>query len=416
MRELIAGDGGTVLIEAGRCLDAVALACEGIAAEVSTPSGVPVYPPEQLPTALEIDRVRLLRCEPSTATTVRTWATSRGLPIAEDTHPVLDRPSGARIVAVHAPSTGSGKTPLVRRVARTLLRSGVHVVVLRHPIANLLHWQRFDPVVVRSPQELFAPRPLEEREELAPVVGAGIPVVSGLDAERALAIAVREAGPDGVIVWDGGGCALPWIVPDVHIVAVDLLRALSDAQLRDHISVADAIVLTKADSAPADAARQLETRMRGANPEASVTLADLAVGVQPVNALADRRAVLVEDANSLVLGRLAAGAASVAARRFRCGAVDPRPFAVGAIARALQDHPHIGAVIPSLGRTQAELDDLAASVASTPGDVILWASNADPATVIADERRPIIRAFGELTEVAGPSLQEVLSPLVPGHG
>ncbi|MEX2394097.1 MAG: hypothetical protein WD826_06430 [Actinomycetota bacterium] len=414
MRELIAGEGGAVLVEAARCLDAVALACEGLAHETQTPSGLPVYPADAIPITLEIDRVRLVACEPATSTAVRTWASARGVPVATDAPTVIDRPAGARIVAVHAPSTGSGKTPLVRRVARTLLRSGVSVVVLRHPIANLLHWGRFDPVVVRSPAELAAPRPVEEREEVAPVVGAGVPVISGLDAERALAMAVREAGGDGVVVWDGGGAARPWVVPDMHIVAIDLLRPPSDDQMRDHVAVANAVVLTKADSAAPDVARELEARVRELNADATVTLADLAVGVQPVNALADRRVVLVEDANSLILGRLAAGAAAVAARRFRCSVVDPRPFAVGAIARALQDHPHIGAVIPALGRTEREIDDLAATVEATPGDAICWSSNADPSTVI-DDARPIIRAYGELTEVAGPSLQQIVSPLVPGH-
>jgi predicted GTPase len=76
---------------------------------------------------------------------------------------------------------------------------------------------------------------------------------------------------------------------------------------------------------------------------------------------------------------------------------------------------HIGPVIPSLGRTPAEIDDLAASVRATPGEVVLWASNADPATVVPDEQRPIVRAYGELTEVSGPSLQEVLVTLLPGH-
>jgi hypothetical protein len=73
-------------------------------------------------------------------------------------------------------------------------------------------------------------------------------------------------------------------------------------------------------------------------------------------------------------------------------------------------------VIPSLGRTPAEIADLAASVSATPSDVILWASNANPAGVLdPSETRPVVRAFGELTEVAGPPLQEVLSRFMPGH-
>ncbi|MCA1830262.1 MAG: hypothetical protein LC663_01915 [Actinobacteria bacterium] len=72
-------------------------------------------------------------------------------------------------------------------------------------------------------------------------------------------------------------------------------------------------------------------------------------------------------------------------------------------------------MIPALGRTPEEIDDLGTSVLRTPGDVVLWASNADPVTVIAEEVRPVVRAFGELTEVAGPGLQDLLGPLLPGH-
>ena len=246
------------------------------------------------------------------------------------------------------------------------------------------------------------------------MVGTGVPVVVGLDPRSVLSMAAREAGDGGVVVWDGGGAAEPWVSADLHLVAIDLLRQPAGFA-HDQVLQAHAVVLTKADSATPDRIRETEELVSTWNPSARVVLADLAIGVQPVNTLADKRVVIVEDANSLMLGGLAAGAGAVAARRFRCGVVDPRPFAVGAIARALRDHPHIGAVIPALGRTPQEIDDLASSVYATPGDAVLWASNADPAFVIGDETRPVVRAFGELTEVAGPGLQEVLMPLLPGY-
>jgi len=199
--------------------------------------------------------------------------------------------------------------------------------------------------------------------------------------------------------------------PDLHLVVIDLLRPPTD-DAAERVRQADAVVLTKADTASGSNARAIEALVREWNPGAEVILADLAIGVQPVNVLADKHVVVIEDASSLMLGGLSAGAGAVAARRFRCSVIDPRPFAVGAIARALSEHSHIGAVVPSLGRTQREIADLHDTIRAIPGEAILWASNADPATVIADEMRPIVRAYGELTEVAGRSLQEVLAPLV----
>ncbi|MEX2540073.1 MAG: hypothetical protein WD646_15615 [Actinomycetota bacterium] len=414
MRELIAGDGGSVLVAGAMTPGAVALACEGLAAPTITPSGLPVFPIDALPEETDAEVVRLVACEEKTKSTVRSWSDARGIGVVVEPGHRFARPDGVRVVAVSAASTGSGKTALTRRVARILLRSGVKVVVARHPIANLLLWGRFDTHVVRSPSELTTPRPLEEREEIAPIVGAGVSVVTGLDPQHVAEVAAREVGEGGVVVWDGGGAATPWIETDLDLVAVDLLR-LPPADAAERLRSADAIVLTKADSAPADRTHNIESWVRDHNPDPTVILADLSVGVSAGNVLADRRVVLVEDWPSLVLGGLAAGAGSVAARRFRCGVVDPRPFAVGAIAQLLQQHDHIRGVIPSLGRTEEELADLAASVQQTPGDAVLWASNADPAGVIPAERRPIVRAFGELTEVAGPPLQDVLAPLLPGH-
>lgn len=399
MRELIAGEGGSVLVFAAHAADAVALFCEGLAARAETPSGVPVF--GELPDGIDIDRVRLLPCEAKTREQVRAWAASRGIDVVVDVPPRMSAPT--RVISVTAASTGSGKTALTRRVARTLARSGIRVAVARHPIAGLLLWDRFDPQVVRTPPELAAPRPVEEREELAPVVGTGVPVVVGLDVERVLRLAANEAD---VIVWDGGGASPPCVETHLELLCVDLLRPRTVEA--DRVAQADVIVLCKADTAPKHQTRRVEEQVRDANPDASVLLADLAVGVAPVNMLADRRVVIVEDANSLLLGGLSAGAGAVAARRFRCGVVDPRPFAVGAVAEALRRYPHIGAVVPALGRTPREVEDLAASVESTPGDVVLWASNADPATVIAGEERPVVRAFGELTQVAGPPLQDLL--------
>ncbi len=413
-RTLIAGEGGSVLVAAAASPGIAALACEGLGGVTQVPSGVAVYPTDGLPNDLDIDRVLLVPCEPSTGERIGSWASARGTEIVEMIPDVLPVPARVRTVSVTAPSTASGKTATVRRVVRALRAAGLGVAVARHPIADLLSWERFATTVVRAPDDLLHPRPLTEREELAPIVGAAIPVATGLDPESLLRTAARESGSKGVIVLDGGGAAVPWIDADIDIVVVDLLRPPGPRE-QARIARANAVVLAKADSADAEVARKTEALMREWNPGAAIVLADLAVGVAPTGVLQDRAVVCVEDHSALVLGGLRGGAGTVAARRFRCGMVDPRPFAVGAVRETLDAHEHIGPVIPSIGRTPEEIADLAASVRATPGEVVLWASNADPQTVIPDETRPVVRAFGELTEIAGSSIQTVLAPLLPGH-
>lgn len=323
----------------------------------------------------------------------------------------LEPPDGVRIVAVSAATTGSGKTALTRRIVRGLRRSGVGVAAVRHPTPNRWLWPDLEAVeVIRDLGALGFKRPFEELEELTPVVATGCAVVVGTDPRGMLEAAAAEAD---VVVWDGGGAARPWIRADIHVVVVDPMRDLPDA-LQARVAGAHAVVLTKADSAPRDRVVAAEQEIRHWNPDAQVLLADMPVAVPQSTELMRRRVVVVEDWPSLLLGGLKAGAGALAAKRFRCGVVDPRPYAVGTISRALEQHPHIGPVIPSLGRTPDELDDLRTSIADTPGDAVLWASTASPAGICDPHQRPVIGAFAELMEVAGGSLADVMRPLLPG--
>src|SRR5687767_7753021 len=95
--ELIAGEGGAVLVAAATSTHATALACEGLAAATKTPSGIPVYPVEQLPPDLAVERVRLLACEPRTQAAIRSWGAKRGVAVLDDTPPLLPTPDGVRI-------------------------------------------------------------------------------------------------------------------------------------------------------------------------------------------------------------------------------------------------------------------------------------------------------------------------------
>jgi predicted GTPase len=409
-RVVIGGEGGSVLVAAYRASQPpVALLVEGLATHATTPQGVRAFPAEA-PGEVDCDVVELIAGERATRDAVRAWASARGVAVREIALDELTPPEGVRVVTVSAATTGSGKTALTRRIARGLKRSGVDVAVARHPIPSLLHGGRTGVRVFRSTQELVGP--IDEREELEPVVGAGVPVASGLDPDEVLAAAAAEAR---TVVWDGGGSASPWVRPDIRCVVVDLVRGFPSGA-EEQIAAADAIVLAKADSANPERTHETEAAVREINPDADLVLMDMPVTAQPGQKLMDKAVVVVEDAPSLLYGGLKAGAGAVAARRFRCGVIDPRPFAVGAIAEALERYPHIGPVIPSLGRTPGELADLIASVRATPGQAVLWASPASPERVLRNEPRPVIRAYGEMMEVAGPPLQYVVRSLLPGQG
>lgn len=412
---LLAGDGGSVVTIASRDPSAfAALAVEGLARVTTTPWGVNAYPAEgldELPD-LGIGAVHLVCGEEATRSLVRGWAVAHGLVVSDVHVTEAPAPTGVRILAVSAPSTGSGKSAVTRKMARSLSRSGVRVCVIRHPLPNLLLWEgRREPHVAR---DAGSPRagPIEEQEEVFPIVSAGVPVVSGLDAD-AIVRAAAEVAP--VLVWDGGGSALPWVAAEVRVAVLDLLRPMPEAA-RAHVAAAHAVVLTKGESASHDRVRDVESAVRAWNADAAVYLVDMPVGVPGSQRIRGRAVVVVEDWQSLVLGGFKAGAGAVAARRFRCGVVDPRPYAVGAIRDVLASHPHIGPVLPALGRTPQELEDLRSTLRATPGEAVLWGSPAPFEGIVDDDARPVVPVFPDVMEMAGGSLQDVIRPLLPGAG
>jgi predicted GTPase len=410
-RVVLAGDAGSVMAAAaGAGGRAEALLVEGLAERTGTPWDIEAVPVDDIPDALRADVVELHSGERRTRDTVADWAASVGAAVRDGVRVLLQPPDGVRCVSVESLTTGSGKTALAARVARALQRSGVAVAVVRHPLASALGSDAPPVNELRRPEDLHAV-PLDLAEEIVPVLHSGAPVWYGTDPAAVMAEASRGTR---VLVWDGGGSGEPWIRPDLRLFAVDLLRRLPPGAV-ERLAAADVIVLTKADTANPDRAAETESAVREHNPGATTILADMAVAVREGPQLVSRRVVIVEDWPSLLLGGLRAGAGAVAARRFRCGVVDPRPFAVGSIARALSDHPHVGAVIPSLGRTPGEVEDLRLSVLATPGDVVLWASQAPPGLVLPDTGRPVFQVRCELIETAGGSLQDVLRPLLPGH-
>src|SRR5436189_2577066 len=153
------------------------------------------------------------------------------------------------VVAICAVRTGSGKSQTTRHVAALLREAGKRVAVLRHPMpygdlaAQAV--QRFE----RYEDLDEADATIEEREEYEPHLAEGNLVFAGIDYERILRAAEREAD---VILWDGGNNDTPFVRPDLHIVVVDPHRP--GHELRYHpgetnLRMADVCVVNKIDSA-----------------------------------------------------------------------------------------------------------------------------------------------------------------------
>jgi len=308
------------------------------------------------------------------------------------------------VVAVCAVRTGAGKSAVTRWLSRRLRESGLRRAVLRHPMPygdlEAQGVQRFASLADLD----RAGCSVEEREEYEPHLAIGNVVWAGVDYARIVEQAAREAD---VILWDGGNNDFPFLHPDLMVVLADALRP---AQVDTHhpgeacLRMADVIVLSKCDTAPAADVAALAAACHALNPRATIVRGALPIRLDDPAAVKGRRVAVVEDGPTLTHGGMAHGAGFIAATRAGAGEiVDPRAAAVPAIAEVYAQYTHIGLVLPAVGYSPAQLEALRQTLDGMAADAIVSATPADLSSLIA-LRKPVIRARYEFEELDAPGL------------
>ena len=295
--------------------------------------------------------------------------------------------SSKPVIAVTATRTGAGKSPVSQWLAQRFARQGIRAGVLRHPMPygdlNRQRIQRFASACDLDD----AACTVEEREEYAPYIEAGLVIHAGVDYAAILQAA--EAASD-LILWDGGNNDVSFIRPDLLICVADALRPgheLTYYPSSTNIRSADIVLINKVDEARAEDVAAMTARIQAVNPRARILQTsfhpELTAGAAlgPPSAaridLAGRRVLIIEDSPTTTHGGMASGAGLVAAMRAGLtDAINPRDYAVGSIAEAFAAWPHIGPVLPALGYSDAQRADLAQTIARCNPDVIVDASPA----------------------------------------
>ncbi len=318
------------------------------------------------------------------------------------------------IIAVSAVRTGVGKSQVARWLSRRLKDRGLRVVAIRHPMpyGNLERQavQRFQ----HFPDLDAAECTVEEREEYEPHLAIGNLVFAGADYARIFEAAEKEAD---IILWDGGNNDFPFVRPSLHFVLVDPLRPghetthyPGEAVLR----MADIVIVAKSNSASsADIQRVTETA-RALAPNAEIIRGASIITLDAVDAVRDRRVIVIDDGPTLTHGGMGYGAGYLAAVDARASEiVDPRASAIGHIAETFKQYPHIGKVLPALGYSQAHLDDLRATINGSRADVVVSGTPSDIARLIAIDK-PVVRVRYEFAEVGVPRLDHRLDAFLQG--
>jgi len=323
------------------------------------------------------------------------------------------------LIAVGAIRTGCGKSQTSRRVVELLMKKGLKVVVVRHPMpyGNLVEQkvQRFAVVEDLAKHKCT----VEEMEEYEPHVIRGNVIYAGVDYEAILRAAeVDPAGCD-VVLWDGGNNDFPFYNPDLMITVTDPHRAgheLSYYPGEVTLRLSDVVIINKMDSAAPDDIQTVRESIAKVAPKAIVIDGASPISVDDASVIKGKRVLVVEDGPTLTHGEMKIGAGVVAAHKFGAAElVDPRPFTVGKLTETFEKYPGIGTLLPAMGYGDEQLKDLETTINNTDCDAVVIGTPIDLKRII-NIKKPSTRVWYDLQEIGKPNLDEVIDEFVKKHG
>ena len=377
------------------------------------PKGIPIYPEEELPKLIQehgIDQVIFAYSDVSHEYVMH--KASIVLASGADFRLMGPKTTMLRakvpVVSVGAVRTGSGKSQTSRQVAKILKNKGLRVVVVRHPMPygdlRKQVCQRFASYEDLDKYECT----IEEREEYEPHIDNGIIVYAGVDYEKILREAEKEAD---VIVWDGGNNDLPFYKPDLHIVVADPHRAGHEVAYHPgeaNLRMANVVIINKVDTADPQNVKQVKENVKMVNPKAMILDAASPITADKPELIKGKRALVIEDGPTLTHGNMPYGAGTIMAQRLGAKEiVDPKPYAVGSIKETYKKYVHLGTILPAIGYGEKQIAELKETIDRTPCDVVVIGTPIDLRRVMTINK-PTVRVNYEL-QVLGPfSLEQVL--------
>lgn len=378
------------------------------------PEGIPIYPEEDLKKLIEnngVDEVIFSYSDVSHEYVMQraaeVFAAGADFKLLSPDHSWIK--STKPIIAVCAIRTGCGKSQTSRKIVEILSKAGKKVVAVRHPMPygdlSKQICQRFETHEDLDKHNCT----IEEREEYEPYIDRGLVVYAGIDYEKILREAEKEAE---IIIWDGGNNDTPFYKPDVYLTVLDPLRVGHERKYypgETNFLKADVLVINKYGQADPDEIDALRKSIRESNPNATLICGNSKISVEDPDMIHGKKVLVIEDGPTLTHGGMSYGAGIVAAKEF--GAmeiVDPRPFAVGSIKAAYEKYPQLGKLVPALGYYPEQLKELEETIKKTPCDAVLIASPIDIRRVIKISQ-PAFRVSYHLEEIDHPDLNDVLA-------
>jgi predicted GTPase len=309
------------------------------------------------------------------------------------------------VISICAVRTGCGKSQTTRRVADILRNAGKKVVAIRHPMPyGDLREQICQRYATYEDMDKYECT-IEEREEYEPHIDRGVILYAGVDYEKIVREAEKEAD---IILWDGGNNDFSFYRSDLHIVVADPHRSGHEKCYHPgeaNIRMADVVVINKVDTAYPDDVFALRESIRQLAPKATIIEAASPQFIE--GDITGKNVLVVEDGPTLTHGGMPYGAGTMAAERMGATLVDPYPYAVGSIKETFDKFEHLGPVLPAMGYGEKQIKELEKTINAVECDAVVVGTPID-LTRIIKVNKPAYRVKYELQVIGKPTLEDVL--------
>jgi len=319
------------------------------------------------------------------------------------------------LISICAVRTGVGKSQTTRKIVELLMEKDLKVVAIRHPMpyGDLAKQkvQRFAVLDDLKKHECT----IEEMEEYEPHIVRGNVIYAGVDYEAIVRAAEKD--PDGcdVILWDGGNNDFSFYQSDLYLTLVDPLRPGHELKYYPgemNVLLSDGIIINKIDSAAPEDIQTVRDNVDKLNPKATVIDAASPLRVENPELIRGKRVLVVEDGPTLTHGGMKLGAGTVAAKKFGAAElIDPRPFLTGKLAETFEIYPEIGCLLPAMGYSEQQLQDLETTINNTDCDSVVIGTPMDLSRII-NIKHPYTRVHYDLQCIGEPSLKQMIDEFV----
>lgn len=313
------------------------------------------------------------------------------------------------VIAVCAVRTGSGKSQVSRKLFEIFRKKGFKVASIRHPMP-------YDPNLTSQIVQRFASYEdldrynctIEEREEYEPYIDMGGMIFSGVDYEKILREAEKEAD---LIIWDGGNNDFSFVKPDLLITITDPHRAGHELTYYPgelNARQADIIIINKVNTAKKEDIETVRNNIKKINPKAKIIDGVSTIISDDKDKIKDKRVLVIEDGPTVTHGGMKYGAGKIAAERWGAKEiVDPRPYAVGTIVDTFKKYTHLSNILPAIGYGKKQIRELEKTINNADVDLVISGTPID-ITRVLKSRKPIVRIKYGVGEKTSKELEKIV--------